>query len=173
MDTFDALRARKSVRSYDPTAVPDDVLDKVLEMGRIAPSANNLQPWHFIVVKDEKKRRRLSGGKWAGFLIESPVVIVGCGDRNLSPEWHAVDTTIALTQMVAAATAEGLGTCWIGSFDEDNVRSVVNVPENYTVVAMLALGYPKDKFDVKKLLAKPKARKDAGEVFSSEEFGKH
>jgi nitroreductase len=172
MDTFDALKARTSVRSYDTRPVPDDVLGKVLEMGRIAPSANNAQPWHFVVVKDAKKRKQLSGGRWAGFLKESPVVIVGCGDRNRSPDWHVVDTTIALQQMVVAATAEGLGTCWIGSFDEENVRSVVKVPENYAVVAMLTVGYPKEKFDITKLLARSGKRKAMDEILSREEFGR-
>lgn len=172
MDTFDALRARTSVRSYDPRPVPDEVLGKVLEMGRIAPSAHNIQPWHFVVVKDGKRRKQLSTGKWAGFLKETPVVIVGCGDRNASPDWHVVDTTIALQQMVVAATAEGLGTCWIGSFDEANVRSVVDVPENYAIVAMLTVGYPKEKFDIKRLLAKGSKRKPMDDILSNEVFGK-
>jgi nitroreductase len=73
------------------------------------------------------------------------VVIVGCGDRKTSPKWYVVDTTIALQQMVIAATAEGLGTCWIGSFDEDSVREALSVPERFAVVAMLAVGYPKQK----------------------------
>jgi nitroreductase len=145
MEVSEAIRARRSVRAYDSRPIPDDLITKVLEAGRIAPSASNYQPWHFIVVKDASKRQVLSEGKFAKFLTESPVVIVGCGDRKTSPKWYVVDTTIALQQMVIAATAEGLGTCWIGSFDEDSVREALSVPERFAVVAMLAVGYPKQK----------------------------
>jgi nitroreductase len=76
-------------------------------------------------------------------LAESPVVIVGCGDRKASPDWYIVDVSIALENMVIAATAEGLGIYWIGSFDEANMKGLLNIPEGYEVVALLAMGYPK------------------------------
>lgn len=166
MQVLDAIRNRRSVRKYSTEAVPDDVLLRVLEAGRIAPSANNTQPWHFVVVTDPDLRKALSGGRYASFLQECPVVIVGCGDKKKSPEWHTVDVTIALQNMVTQATAEGLGTCWIGSFHEDKVKEAVEVPEEYSVVAMLAVGYPKDS-------AKgPRKAKPMDEITSRDRFVK-
>jgi len=144
MDVIDAIKKRRSIRSYDSKPVPEDILERILEAGRIAPSAMNYQPWMFVVVRDQDGRKALSGGRYAKFLTECPVVIVGCGDRRKSKEWHIVDVTIALQNMVTQATAEGLGTCWIGSFDEEQVRNHLRVPDELTVVAMLALGYPKE-----------------------------
>jgi len=170
MDVQEAIRLRKSVRAYDSRPVPEEILNRVLEAGRISPSAMNYQPWHFVVVRDSEKRKTLSEGRYAKFLTQSPVVIVGLGDKKSSPEWHVVDTTIALQQMVLAATAEGLGTCWIGSFYEDRVKETLGVPERYDVVAMLALGYPKEKSDLKAVSAKAKNRKELAKVVSYDGF---
>lgn len=172
MEVFETIQARKSVRAYDSRPVPDDVLNKILETGRIAPSASNRQPWHFIVVKDQEKRKALTAGPYAKFLKDTPVVIAGCGDRKTSPDWYTVDVAIAMQQMVIAATAEGLGTCWIGSFYEDQVKGLLKVPEDFEVVAMLALGYPKEGFDLKAALMRSRNRKPMSEILSREEFGK-
>lgn len=171
MDVFDAVKARSSVRAYDPKPIPKESLDRVLESGRLAPSAMNYQPWRFIVVTDETKRRELSKERYAKFLKESPVVIVGCGDRKGSPEWYAVDTTIALQNMVLTATSEGLGTCWIGSFDEDRVRELLSIPDELAVVALLSVGYPRKKLDLTAMMTKAKDRKSLEEIVSFEEFG--
>ncbi|UCE91726.1 MAG: nitroreductase family protein [Methanobacteriota archaeon] len=171
MDVFDAVRVRRSVRAYDTTPVPKESLDKVLESGRLAPSASNFQPWKFIIVTDKAKRTELSKARYAGFLKESPVVIVGCGDRKGSPEWYAVDTTIALQNMVLTATEEGLGTCWIGSFDEDRVRSLLSIPDELSVVAMLSVGYPRKKLDLASMITGGRNRKALEDVVSYEEYG--
>jgi nitroreductase len=171
MEVFEAIQKRRSVRAYDQKPVPPETVAKILEAGRIAPSANNRQPWHFIVVTDQSKREVLSEGRYAKFLKDTPVVIVGCGDRVTSPKWHVVDTAIALQQMVIAATAEGLATCWIGSFSEDSVRALLKIPEEFTVVAMLALGYPREKTDLKAKLLGLHNRKPLESIVSYEEFG--
>ena len=170
MEVLDAIKARRSVRAYSPDAVPDELLDKVLEAGRLAPSAHNGQPWHFIVVKDEAKRQEMSKARWAKFLKEAPVVIVGCGDAKASPEWYVVDTTIALQNMVLAATSEGLGTCWIGSFDEALIRKLLKLPDHMKVVAMIALGHPRKKLDLTATVVRGSNRKPMDEVVSSEEY---
>ncbi|MEM2904086.1 MAG: nitroreductase family protein, partial [Candidatus Bathyarchaeia archaeon] len=123
MEVFEAIQARRSVRAYEPEPIPMDVLSRVLEAARLAPSAENIQPWHFIVVTDAEKRRKLAEAPFAGFLKEAPIVIVGCGNQKASPKWFMIDVAIAMQNMVLAATAEGLGTCWVGSFKEDRVRS--------------------------------------------------
>jgi nitroreductase len=173
MDLSDIMKERRSVRSYEPDPIPEELLSKVLEAGRIAPSASNYQPWHFVIVKDPEKKKVLSEGKYAHFLAQTPIVIVGCGDTVRAPKWHMVDVTIALQQMVLAATNEGLGTCWIGSFDEDSVKKCLGVPDGWKVVAMLALGYPKKRLDVETAPIRSKNRKPLEEITSWDEFGKH
>jgi len=171
MEVFDAILARKSVRAYDSKPVPEDVLMKVLEAGRLAPSASNRQPWFFLAVTDQEKRNALTAGPYAKFLKESPVVIVGIGDPQTSAEWCVVDVTIALTQMVLAATNEGLGTCWIGSFYEDKVKEALGIPGRLKVVAMLAVGYPREKLDLGAKIVRARNRKPMEEILSFEQFG--
>ncbi|MEM2465923.1 MAG: nitroreductase family protein [Candidatus Bathyarchaeia archaeon] len=173
MDTFEAVQARRSVRAYQPTPVPKEKLLRVLEAGRLAPSASNIQPWHFIIVTDAEKRERLAKAPFARFLKEAPVVIVGCGDQKASPKWFIVDVAIAMQNMVLTATSMGFGTCWVGSFEENNVRQLLKIPENYRVVALLALGYPRRKFDLTgKVLHLIRRRKPLEKIVSFEEFGR-
>ena len=173
MDVFEAIKIRKSVRAYDSRLIPNEILLRILEAGRLAPSAGNIQPWHFVVVSDGEKRKRLAQARYAKFLAESPVVIVGCGDQKASPRWYMIDVTIALEHIVLAATNEGLGTCWIGSFSEDEIREMLKIPENFRVVALLAIGYSRKKFDLAgKLLHLIRRRKKLKKIASFEEFGK-
>jgi nitroreductase len=171
MEVYEAVQKRKSVRSYESTPIPKEVLDRVLESARISPSASNRQPWHFIVVTDPEKRKALSKGVFAKFLHEAPAVIVACGDEKASPKWYTVDTAIATQTMVLTATAEGLGTCWIGSFDEADVKKLLAIPENLRVVALLPIGYPREKFDLLKTFNSLKPRKKLDEVVSREKYG--
>jgi nitroreductase len=102
MDVFEAIEKRISVRKYEPAPVPKEKLEKILEAARLAPSASNVQPRHFIVVTDAERRGALSTGMFAGFLKEAPVVIVACGDEKKAPKWHVVDVAIAVENMVLA-----------------------------------------------------------------------
>lgn len=171
MDVFDAIQLRKSVRAYEDRNIPDEILMKILEAGRLSPSAMNLQPWHFIVVKDAEKRKALSAGRYAKFLAEAPVAIVGCADKKRSEKWCVIDTTIALQTMVLAATAEGLGTCWVGSFDEDKVKALLKIPDNFIVVAIIAMGYGREKLDLASKLVRARHRMSLEQIVSFEEFG--
>lgn len=149
MEVFEAIQKRRSVRAYTKIPVPKEKLERILEAARLAPSAENIQPWYFIVVTDPEKRKRIArSGIFAGFLEESPVVIVGCGDRVASPKWYAIDVAIAMQNMAVAATAEGLGTCWIGSFDEGLIKKLLKIPERFEVIALLTVGYPREKLDL-------------------------
>jgi nitroreductase len=139
----------------------------------LAPSAKNVEPWHFIAVTDAQKRKALSGGTWAKFLSQSPLVIVACGDKKASPDWYAIDVALAVENMVLTAVSEGLGTCCVGSFSEKDVKALLKVPENFEVLVMLAVGYPDDKVDLSsKLLSLLRTRKTLSDVASEEEFGK-
>ena len=172
MKVFEAIQRRKSVRAYAKTPVPDEKLEKILEAARLAPSAENIQPWYFIVVTDHEKRKQIAkSGIFAGFLDESPVVIVGCGDRKASPKWYVIDVAIAMQNMVLAATAEGLGTCWIGSFDEGLVKKLLNIPERFSVVALLTVGYPRSKLDLTaKIVHSIRRKKRLEDIVGFEEY---
>ena len=174
MDVFEAIQKRRSVRKYLDKEVPMELILKVLEAGRLAPSAHNSQPWHYIIVTDPEKRKKIAeSGKWAGFLKNTPVVIVGCGNPEASPNWYVVDVAISMQNMVLEATELGLGTCWVGSFDEKVVKDLLEIPEKYKVVALLALGYPADGIDLtSKLLHAVKPRKRLEEIYSVNVFRK-
>ena len=155
MDVFEAISNRRSVRGYEPLAVPEDSLTRVLEVARLAPSANNRQDYKFVVVRDAKKRRKLAdAAAGQGFVGEAPVVIVAV---SLNPERimtcevpaYAVDLAIAVDHMTLAAVEEGLGTCWIGAFSQEKVKTLLDIPEGCKVLTVLPLGFPADKPEVK------------------------
>ena len=173
MDVFEAIQELRSIRSYQDKPVPRRLLEKILEAGRLAPSAKNSEPWHFIAVTDATKRKALSGGTWAKFLTQSPLVIVACGDKKASPDWYAIDVALAVENMVLTAVSEGLGTCCVGSFIEKDIKSALKIPEKFEVLVMLAVGYPSGKLDLSsKLLNIVRTRKTLAEVASEEEFGR-
>ena len=146
---------RRSVRRYERRSVPYDVLRAILEAGRQAPSARNLQPYCFIVVRDPELKKKLVFSEWNRFIEEAPIVIVGCGDSRA--KWAIVDVAIALQNMVIAAEALGLGTCWIGHFTEDEAKRALKIPEHMKVVAMITLGYPAER-------PKPRPKKSLEEL---------
>jgi nitroreductase len=171
MDVFETIQERHSIRNYQDTPVPREVLEKILEAGRLAPSAKNLEPWHFIAVTEAEKRKALSRGIWAKFLTESPLVIVACGDRQASPKWYVIDVGLAVENMVLTAVSMGLGTCCVGSFSDKDVKTALKIPKNFEVLLMLAVGYPSGKIDLSsKLLNIVRTRKNLSEVASEEEF---
>jgi len=173
MDVFEAVQKRRSIRAYDSIPAPKEKLEMILEAGRLAPSAGSIQPWHFVVVTDAEKRKKLAKARYAKFLVESPIVIVGCGDQKASPNWYMVDVAIAMQNMVLTATSEGLGTCWIGSFKENQVKEMLQIPEKFRVVALLAVGYPRKKFDVLgKVSHFIRKRKRLEKIVSVEEYGR-
>ncbi len=173
MEVFEAIQKRKSIRSYESTPIPSEKFNKILEAARLAPSAGNIQPWRFIVVLDQHKKRTIAKGcRFGHFLDESPAVIVGCGDQKASPRWHAIDTCIAMENLVLAATGEGFGTCWIGSFNEKAIREMLRIPNRLKVVALLALGYPREKLNITAKLAHfMRPRKKLERIVYLEEYG--
>ena len=151
MDVYEAIRSRRSVRSYLDKVVEPDKLERVLHAARLAPSASNRQEWRFVVVTDPDTRRRLAEAA-AGqrFVGEAPVVIAACAQTDgrlmrCGLACYPIDVAIAVDHLTLAAAAEGLGTCWIGAFDAAAVRGILGVPEAVVVVALLPLGYPRDR----------------------------
>lgn len=167
MDFMELAKKRFSVRKYKDTKVDRDKIKEVLEAGRIAPSAVNFQPWHFIVIDDEELKEKICttyGRNWIKF---APVIIVVCGDHNVS--WHRddgkdhcdIDIAIAIDHMTLKATEMGLGTCWVCKFDAEKCHDILNLPDNIEAIALLPLGYPLKEADTER---HQKMRKSAEEI---------
>ena len=155
MEFYDTIEKRRSVRSFRDESINEDSLKKILEAARTAPSANNAQDYKFVVVRNADKRQALAmAAMEQSFIAEAPILIAAVA---LNPNYmmenevpaYAVDLAIAIDHMTLAAVQEDLGTCWIGAFDQDKVRRILNVPSDYKVVALLPLGVPRDEAGVK------------------------
>lgn len=148
MDVLEALKGRRSIRQYSPRMVEDEKLAKVLEAARISPSARNLQDWKFIVVRDaDIKARLVNATLGQTFVGQAPVIIVACGTdpegvMTCGQHRYTIDLSIATAYMILEAYEQGLGTCWLGRFDEKQVKEILNIPDPVRVVAMTPLGYP-------------------------------
>jgi nitroreductase len=141
------------------------VLIQILEAGRQAPSAANRQPLHFILIADENVKREFSKGVFNRFIKDAPLTIVGCANTSavLTGKWAVVDTTIALQNMVIAAWAMGVGSCWIGDFKEEKVKQTLQIPDKWKVVALVSFGYPSEQ-------PKPRKKKPITKLVSFNKF---
>ena len=151
MDVFEAIMGRRSIRAFKATDVPPETVEKLIDAGRRAPSAGNIQPWEFIIVrKPEIKRKLAKAALGQSFIEQAPVVIVVCADEERSAHGYGVrgrtlyciqDTAAAIQNIHLAAYALGLGTCWVGAFREDEAREVLKIPEGIRPVAIIPVGY--------------------------------
>jgi nitroreductase len=171
MSVLDIIKERRSVRRYKSDPIQKDVLRRVLDAARFSPSGKNLQPWKFVLVKEESLKQRLAEASVGQtFIAQAPVVIVACAfpDRcysrmgNYMKSWP-VDVAIAVEHMMLQAQEEGLGTCWIGAFEEEEVKSLLHVPEDVRVLALTPLGYPDEKPALR-------GRKDLQEIISHDYY---
>ncbi|MBU2102788.1 MAG: nitroreductase family protein [Candidatus Omnitrophota bacterium] len=148
MDVFEAIKTRRSIRSYRDTPVEAEKITTILEAGRQAPSASNRQEWRFIVVTDSNIRQALSvAAKNQKFIAQAPIVIAICADSDehmmtCGQLCYPIDCAIAIDHMTLAAVSLGLGTCWIGAFYEAEVRKILSIPAPIKIVELLTLGYP-------------------------------
>ena len=180
MNFDEILHARRSIRSFDPRPVdPKDIMS-ILEAARLAPSACNSQTWRFIFITQREiiakicrdAMRPVIPNKW---LQQAPLVIVGCsqldvianriGGRITGIEYYQIDLGIAMEHMVLKATELGLGTCWIGWFDENRIKEILKVPQKIKVSALLAVGFPGNP------PAKARKRKPAEKIAFSNKWG--
>ncbi len=176
MDVLEAIRNRRSDRRYSATAIPGAAMDRLCRSLRYAPSACNYQPWKFIFVADEGVRRAVaSAAKDQMWMAEAPLIVVGCGFlyqayKQMGGSGNSVDVdlAIAIDHLTLAATAEGLGTCWIGAFDEDQVKKLLRVPADVKVVAMTPVGFPAKEGMI--CPVSESRRKDQAEIFSIDYF---
>ncbi|MDS1029144.1 nitroreductase family protein [Bacillota bacterium LX-D] len=148
MSFLDIAKKRQSVRSFENRPVEKEKLLQVLEAARVAPSAVNYQPWHFIVLQDEEMKKKVANSYAKDWLQKAPIIIVACGDHSKS--WHRadgkdhldIDLAIAVEHMVLAAVDLGLGSCWVCAFDAKKCSKVLDLPAEFEPIALLPLGYP-------------------------------
>ena len=159
MTVYEAIQNRFSVRAYLDKPVEEEKLARVLEAARLAPSAGNRQEWRFVVVRDAETRAKLMEAANAqAFVGQAPVVIAACaeGEQHVmtcGQLCYPIDVAIALEHLALAATEEGLGTCWIGAFKEDEVKKILGIPDSVRVVELMPLGYPAAEAPAKRRLA--------------------
>jgi len=174
MELYKVLQERRSIRKYKADAVSSEQLNRLLDAARIAPSWSNRQCWRFIVVKDAGRKKLLAeslpeGNPAAEAVGETaPLVIVLCANPKESglhdgKDYYLLDAGLAMQQLMLAACAEGLGTCWVAWFDEEKVREACSVPGSYRIVALTPLGVPERQ-------PSERPRKELQEIVYSEEW---
>ena len=167
MDVKEAVLKRRSVRSFKDREVSRETLEDIMESVRMAPSASNRQDWEFVLVDDHSLKEKLyRAANGQAFVREAPVVVAGVAtdpDEVMSCGVNpgVVDLSIALDHLTLRAAEEGLGTCWIGAFDQEKTKDILNIPDEYKVISLMPLGYPKSELE-----PKDKTRKDLEEVIS-------
>ena len=153
MDFWQVIEERHSVRGFDAgREVPPEMVQRILEAAIRAPSAGNCQPWHFVVVRNEQTKDLLAVAAYEQwFIAEAPVVIVVCADPVRSASRYGSrgvqlyclqDTAAATEHILLAATALGLGACWVGAFDERAASKALGLPDSLRPVAIVPIGYP-------------------------------
>jgi nitroreductase len=153
LNVIEAVAKRRSIRKYQVKPVEDEKLRMVLEAGRLGPSAANRQPCSVVVVSKLEVRRSLLAAYPPEWFASAPVILVVCADpleawrRRDGEEFWKVDAAICMQNMVLVSSELGLGTCWIGAFDEKAVMNALSIPAEMRVVAMTPLGYPAEEKD--------------------------
>jgi len=168
VDVYEAIQCRRSVRTYEDAPIDPAQLARVLEAGRLAPTARNRQEFKVIVVRDAATRAALAEAAEQPFIATAPVVlaVVGLTPGNTMScgiPTDPVDCAIVIDHMVLAAVAEGLGACWIGHFDQDACRRILSVPDSAAIIELLPLGHPGGAGGAK-------SRKSLEEVVAYEKF---
>jgi len=160
MSFLDLVRKRQSVRKYAKRSVPREVIDRCIEAARLAPSACNAQPWSFVIVDKEPALKTIVDGAFSGvyslnaFAKDAPVMIAVVTERSgymarlggyfRGVQFSLVDIGIACEHLILQAAEEGLGTCWLGWFDEKKVKEIVKIPREKKIDILISLGYPED-----------------------------
>jgi nitroreductase len=169
LDFYDLVIKRCSIRSYERNrSIPEEVLNRILNAGRVAPSANNLQPWHFHVIRSTEILEKIYPCYKHDWIQSAPCILIVTGDRNRAwvrrqDNYNSIETdlTIVMDHLILAATWEGVGTCWIAAFDPNILREALKLEPNIEVFAFTTLGYAaQDSFPL------PKKRKSLEEITS-------
>jgi len=173
VELFEAIKGRRSIRRFQEKDVPYELVMKLIDAARWAPSAGNVQPWEFVVVRDPGLKKALARAALNQmFIAQAPVVIVVCADEIRSGSVYGPrgatlyciqDTAAATQNMLLAAHALGLGACWVGAFNEEEVRRVLGIPPGVRPVAIVPIGYPAES-------PSPPRRRELGEIIHHDGF---
>lgn len=151
MNILRAVKERRSIRDFQKRKIPDEIVNKFIEALIWAPSAGNLQSRKFYFIKDEKTKKKIASAALnQNFIAEAPLVIVGCTDSRISYKYgergvylySIQDVALSIMGMMLVAHENGLGSCWVGAFREDEVFKILNMPKNLRPVAIVPVGYP-------------------------------
>jgi len=165
MEVFECVSTLSSVRNYDERDADIEIILKVLEAGRLAPSAHNDQPWEFILITDRKKLEDLEQYCISGrFISQVSFAVVVLTDP--ASKWHEIDTTRAVQNMVLTAWSLKLGSCWIGRLNNEGIQSYLKIPDKWNILTILPFGY----FD-ENIVPIKKYRKSPEDVFHLNEYG--
>jgi|SRR6056297_1166943 len=173
MDFQELAKRRYSCRNYLNQPVEDEKVVRVLDTARLAPSAKNLQPWHFVVIQEPDSLAKIISCYAGEWLKTAPMILVACGDhkgawyRSDGKNHTDIDLAIAIDHLTLAATDIGLATCWICNFDVMKCASILQLPEGVEPIAMIPLGYPADQPDTRRHQIK---RKKLDELVHKKKF---
>lgn len=186
MNFSELVQKRYSCRKFKETPIEREKIIKCIESAKLAPSACNSQPWRFIVIDEPELKNKIAKSATSGiygiinkFLPTAPCIIVVLADREkfiaqagayvMKTDYYLIDIGIACEHLVLQATELGLGTCYIGYFNEKEIRKILKIPKKYKIVLLIAIGYPDEKEKEKKL-KNPKPRKKIEEILYFNEF---
>lgn len=150
---LDVIKRRRSVRHFNRENIPAECMGKILEAGRWAPSGANAQPWRFVVVTQSGTLARIADSCFykifkSRHVAEAGAAVVICADPDAGSETYVLDAAIAGTNMTLMATSLGIGSCWIGAFEEEKLKNILRIPDNLQIIALIAFGYEAGKTSV-------------------------
>jgi len=173
LELFEAIFGRRSIRAFKKDDIPEDYLLKLIDAARFAPSAGNLQPWEFVIVKSfERKKALAKAALNQSFIFEAPVAIVVCANEARSARYYGErgaklyciqDTAAAIQNLLLAAYGLGLGACWVGAFNEAEVAKVIEADKGIRPVAIIPIGFPLEK-------PSPPSRRSIKEIIHKEKL---
>ncbi len=173
MEIPEVVRNRRSIRAFSKRELPEEAVEVLVKAACMAPSAGNLQPWEFIAVRGQETKRRLAEAAYGqSFIAEAPLVFLVCAAPGRSSwrygrrgaELYCIqDTAAAIENLLLTATANGLGGCWVGAFDEERAAKAVRAPEGVRPVAIIPIGYPAEA-------PSPPPRRPLSEVLHMERY---
>ena len=166
MGVIEIIKKRRSIRKYKNDEIPQEIIDELIEALIWAPSAGNLQSRKFYFIFDEKVKNKIAEAAYnQDFISEAPLVVVGCVDENKIARYGErgknlygiCDVSTSIENLMLVATEKGLGTCWVGGFDENKVKEILNIPIHLRPIVILPVGYPDENPNPPKRVSKNEA----------------
>ncbi|MFC1984462.1 nitroreductase family protein [Chloroflexota bacterium] len=144
MNCVERVLTRRSIRKFKNESITDIVLENILEAGRLSPTATNNQPWHFVIARGQKAKEAFSFGGFNRFTKDAAFIVLGLYKPSevIIEKLSLMDVTIALQSMVVTAWIQGVGSCWMGAFDENRFKDTLNLPTDSSIVGAVAFGIP-------------------------------